>query len=707
MTKRPTKTNGPRIDGLTVDAYAKAKKLKPTWLRKEGLSDTTFGGRPAVRISYRDFDGTERTARFRLSLVGDRFRSARGAKLSLYGLPHLKSARTAGYVVLAEGESDPHTLWSRGFPALGLPGARSWRESWAAHLAGIPKIFVVIEPDRGGEAVLNWLAKSSIRHRAFLVRLGGAKDPSELYLKDPAQFKKNFLSALKVAVPWSESQHPEEKDESEAKDSSAGASQASQLIAIADSAQFFRSTDDKPYARIPVNGHHENWPVKSASFKHWLARKYYETERTAPRSQSMHDALNVITGRALYDGEQRAVFTRVGEEGKRLYLDLGDANWRAIEISSSGWSVVNESPVRFRRAHAMSALPEPVQGGSVSELWPFINVRSQNDRILTASWLVTALRARGPFPVLALHGEQGSGKSTADRVLRSLVDPAIANVRSAPGEVRDLMITANNCHVVALDNLSHLPDWLSDALCRLATGGGFSTRELYSDEEEIVFDAMRPILLNGIGEVTSRADLMERTVMLSLPSIPKGERMPEDEFWPRFTDAQPRILGALLDAVSAALRDVANLRLGELPRMADFAKWSTAAEEALGFMPFAFECAYAGNIEDAQAIVVESSPVGTYIRKFVDGEDRIGWSGTASELLDELGRLRTASSRWQGSWPKSANGLSAAIRRLAPNLRALGIFVEFIRQPGTGERVIKIYRKWGIPSSPSSQPSHG
>jgi hypothetical protein len=521
MKKGAAKTRKNLPAGLTLAQYAKAKRLEPAWLRKQGLSDGKFNGKPAVRIPYRDPDGTECAARFRLSMVGDRFRWQTGDRPCPYGLWRLKQMRSANYIVLAEGESDPHTLWSHGFPALGLPGANSWREPWAAHLAGISKIYVIVEPDRGGEAVLKRVAKSSIRHRAFPVRLDGAKDPSELYLKDPAHFQKNFRAALKAAVRWSGSQQPEDKDDPDADNSPVRASQASQLIAIADSADFFRSTDDKPYAAIPVNGHRENWPIKSAGFKGWLCRTFYESERTVPRSAAVQDAMSVLTGRALYEGKQRAVFTRVGESGENMYLDLGDPNWRSIEITSAGWRVVNESPVCFRRARAMSALPEPVRGGNISELWPFINARSLSDRILIVSWVVTALRARGPFPVLALHGEQGSGKSTADRVLRSLIDPSTANMRSAPCDIRDLMITATNSHVVALDNLSHLPDWLSDALCRLATGGGFSTRELYSDEEEIVFDAMRPILLNGIGEVTSRADLMERTVLLSLPSIPK------------------------------------------------------------------------------------------------------------------------------------------------------------------------------------------
>jgi hypothetical protein len=274
-------------------------------------------------------------------------------------------------------------------------------------------------------------------------------------------------------------------------------------------------------------------------------------------------------------------------------------------------------------------------------------------------------------------------------VLRSLVDPSIANMRTSPRDIRDLMITARNSHVIALDNLSHLPDWLSDALCRLATGGGFSTRELYSDDEEVVFNAMRPILLNGIGDVTTRADLMERTVMISLQAIPKNQRLPEAEFWRSFEGARPRILGVLLDAVTFALGEIESVKLNELPRMADFAKWSTAAEESFGFWPGSFQLAYESNLEDAHAVVLDSSPVASLLRKFLERDEHSKWVGTASELLEKLGNLRSSGDSGHG-FPKSANGLASALRRLAPNLRATGIVIEFARKPGTGERLIKI-----------------
>jgi len=195
--------------GCTLAQYATSKKLPLEFLRTLGLTDM-YMGRPVVRISYRGPDGAEIAVRFRVALAkpaegdDDRFRWRSGSKVKLYGLWRLPAAREAGYAVLVEGESDCHTLWHHGVPTLGIPGARNWQEEWAAHLDGIGTIYVVIEADTGGEAVLKWLAKSRLRERVRLVRLAGAKDPSELHGRDPDGFRAAWDGALAASVPWSQ-----------------------------------------------------------------------------------------------------------------------------------------------------------------------------------------------------------------------------------------------------------------------------------------------------------------------------------------------------------------------------------------------------------------------------------------------------------------------------------------------------------------------
>jgi hypothetical protein len=184
---------------------------------------------------------------------------------------------------------------------------------------------------------------------------------------------------------------------------------------------------------------------------------------------------------------------------------------------------------------------------------------------------------------LLLHGEQGSAKSTTERVLRTIVDPNHSPLRAAPKEERDLMVACHNSRVVAFDNLSGISDQLSDALCRIAYGTGLAQRELYSDSEEVVLDACRPIALNGITELATRGDLLDRTILVDLAPITEERRLPDKALNGRLEALAPGILGALLDAVSVALRRLPDTKLARLPRMADFTLFVTAAEEALGW----------------------------------------------------------------------------------------------------------------------------
>jgi hypothetical protein len=242
------------------------------------------------------------------------------------------------------------------------------------------------------------------------------------------------------------------------------------------------------------------------------------------------------------------------------------------------------------------------------------------------------MRPTGPYPVLILQGEQGTAKSTAAKVLRLLIDPSAAPLRTAPRDERDLMIAARNGWIIALDNLSGLSSWLSDALCRIATGGGVSTRELYSDTDEVLIDVQRPIILNGIDDIATRQDLIDRSIIINLETIADNKRKPEAEFWRFFNTCKLAILGALLDRVSRALQQLSDTRLANLPCMADFAVWVTAAEPESE--KHQFITAYRGNRQSAIESGLEGSPVATALREVINPNSP--FEGTATELLNRL-----------------------------------------------------------------------
>ena len=361
--------------------------------------------------------------------------------------------------------------------------------------------------------------------------------------------------------------------------------------------------------------------------------------------------------------------------------------WGAVEIDATGWRVIDNPPVRFRRAAGMKPLPIPVSGGSIETLRPFLNVQSDTDFVLVVAWALAVLRDRGPYPVLVLSGEQGSAKSTFSAILRALLDPNTAPLRALPREDRDLFIAASNGHVLTFDNVSGLRPWISDTLCRLATGGGFAVRQLYTDQDEVLFDAARPVILNGIEDIVERPDLADRGLFLTLEPIPEERRRPEAELWAAFDDERPRILGALLDAVVEGLKRLPETRLPKLPRMADFAMWATACETAI-WPAGTFWSAYCSNRDAAVEDVIEADPVAAAVRALMSA--RTEWKGTASNLLVALGEVveeRIAKSK---TWPDNPRALSGRLRRAATFLRKIGIEVDFTKEGKARTRIVHI-----------------
>jgi hypothetical protein len=481
-------------------------------------------------------------------------------------------------------------------------------------------------------------------------------------------------------------------------ESERGPTQAEILIGIAtEGADLFHASDDTAFANVQINGHRETWAVRLKGFRRWLTRKFFEATNGAPSTEAMQQALNLIEARAHFDGPERAVHIRVAGLDDKIYLDICDRDWRAIEIDGAGWRIIDTPPVHFRRAAGMKPLPVPVAGGSIDDLLPFLNLKPGDpdkpnpDFVLTVACLLAALRNRGPYPVMALAGEHGAAKSTFAAIFRALIDPNSAPLRALPREDRDLFIAANNGWVLAFDNVSGIPNWTSDTLCRLATGGGFSTRQLYTDQDEILFEAARPIMLNGIEEIVTRPDLIDRAIILMLDAIAREKRRPEEEFWAEFEAARPAILGALLDGVATGLRRLPNMQFEALPRMADFARWAAACETSM-WPAGTFMAAYAGNIENSVDSALEAHAVGAAVLEMMAPLEK--WSGTAKTLLTALTNEVGEATSHRKSWPKNPRAMSGHLRRASPLLRDRNIDVKFEREGHSRKRTIHI-RKLG------------
>jgi len=461
-------------------------------------------------------------------------------------------------------------------------------------------------------------------------------------------------------------------------------SQATELINLAKEVELFHNPEGDAFASIVNNGHKETWSLTSKDFSEWLSQQYYKKHRSVCSSQATREAIDTLRGMAKFEGAKKKVYLRIAEEGGTIYLDLCNDNWDVIEIDKNGWRKSKNHEIKFRRSGGMSSLPLPVPCNpkeGIEKLRQFINVEDvQNDANfqLVVAFLLSSLQPCGPYMALVLYGEQGTGKSTMVRVLRSLIDPNQAPLRKSTKTTDDLMVMAKHNFMIVADNLSYLNDDLSDDFCRLATGGALTKRQHYTDDQEITLEATRPIILNGIDEFVYRGDLVSRSIVINLPVIGDKKRETEKAFNARFEKAKPEILGALLSAVSEALKNQESLKMEENQRMADAWHWISAGVSAFGWQPQEIIKHFKESHDEVSAGILEGSPLYGPLMKLVD-EPQVKfnkWHKTPTETLQKLGELLSDDRKTPKGWPSSSRVLSSQLKRLAPQLRCVGIGVE-------------------------------
>lgn len=618
----------------------------------------------------------------------------KGIRRVPYRLPELLAAHSDATIFICEGEKDVERLRALGFVATTNPmGAGKWRDEYSDLFLG-REVVIIPDNDKPGhdhsQAIAHSLhGKASSIQIIDLPGLSDGGDVSDWL--DAGGSEDALCQMIESAPKWTPASTNTANQSTSAQTSKA---KKADLIELArQKAEFFHDADNKHYASVKVGPHVETYPIESKAFKIWLARIHYEAYGVPLYGEAQKEAIETLLAIAQFEGKKQSVHLRLAEYGGGLYFDLCDDEWRIVEITPAGWQVIQstDSPVVFVRRQAMQALPEPVKGGDVSELRKFLNVEEDATWTLIVCWLVMTFHPSGPYPILSVCGEQGSAKTTACRMLRIVIDPNKADLRAVPKDERDLMIAASNSWLLGYDNLSGLSQELSDTLCRVATGAGFATRTLHTDSEETIFSVRRPILTNGITDAANFPDLLDRTVSVNLRAIPDSKRREEQELWAAFNEARPRILGAMLSAVSHALKHRQSVKLDRRPRMADFARWAVAAEKALGLKEGAFFEAYDSNRSSSNEIALDTSPAAE-IREFMESLTANEWKGKASELLKALNSMvmnKGEEPKEKSGWPKAPNALVGRLRRIAPNLRAIGIDVDCGRTNAGSQITIK------------------
>ncbi|MEE1929462.1 ATP-binding protein [Streptomyces sp. TRM 70351] len=433
--------------------------------------------------------------------------------------------------------------------------------------------------------------------------------------------------------------------------------------------RFVISTDGRPYA-VALDGPNIALPLRGRTgVRQRLARAFADAYPGEVASQSaLADAMTVLEGIA-EDTDPTPVHLRVGRAADgAVVVDLGTADGRAVVISPGSWTVRDRSPVLFRRSGAMAPMPEPVRDGDgLAQLHALVNMDTPAFRQLVA-WLAAAWIPDIPHPALVCKGEQGTGKSKAAQMFINLIDPSPAAKRSQPRDEKAWSRQAFTSWALCLDNVSTIPPWLSDTLCKAVTGDGVVDRALYTDDDVVVLTFRRVLAMTTIDAGALAGDLAERVLMLDLNLIEAHQRRSEEELDAAFGTARPAALGALCDVLAAVLAELPHVRLESMPRMADFARVLAAVDRTQGWNTLGDYLATSANVaSDA----LEGDPFAMAISHLV--EQAGTWQGTAAQLLDALptpGPVRPP------NWPKDATRASGRVKRLAPLLRSIGVAVD-------------------------------
>lgn len=435
----------------------------------------------------------------------------------------------------------------------------------------------------------------------------------------------------------------------------------------------FTTDDQHSYLRVHRDDRIKLYSIHDPALEDALIREYMDTTNEVPSIQPIRDAIRAKSAWAkLTPGR---VWLRVGEHQGNVFYDLANDQGEVVEVSLGGWQLTTVPPINFVTAAGAMPLPHPAQKGDLRVLFDIFSNLSRKQAILVIAWLFGAMRPTGPYPLLALHGSKGSGKSMLTKTLRAILDPAASPMVALHKSPRDFWAHAKVNRLICYDNISALSQEMSDALCQVCTDGSFAMRELYTTSTNHIVRATRPVILNGITTgLASKSDLADRAILINLPSI--ASRISNKKLERQLARALPGILGGLYYAVAGALSRIGSVEVDGDLRMVDFAEWVLAGEKDLPWGAGEFMAAYQENIEELKVAAVDEDAVATAVEELLEGRDV--WSGTPTECLEALSQQAsvTAGVKISESWPKAPNKLSERLRRAQADLEAAGITME-------------------------------
>jgi DNA-binding transcriptional MerR regulator len=444
----------------------------------------------------------------------------------------------------------------------------------------------------------------------------------------------------------------------------------------------------EPYAAVKIKEHLETLNLNHMRFRNWICKAYYEIEGSIPNSESITNALNILEANAEFDGKIKELHLRVAydtseEEGTTqtirttIFCDLTNKEWEAIKIAPEKWTI-EKAPILFRRHNAQPHVypAKNYPPDIFDKFMKLLNVKGDGRQLLLKCYIITLFIPEIDKPILMLHGDPGGAKFTLQELVKTLVDPSSVLTFALPRDIFELVQQLDHNHVAYYDNISRIPDWISDQFCRASTGGGSSKRRLYTDDDDKIYNFKRCVGFNGVNLAATKSDLLDRGLIIRVERIDDKVKQKKEKIWQEFEKLRPQLLGYIFDVLVKVLemRQTTSIEFEKLPRMADFAEVAEIISRCMGNKDNQFIDAYYDNIKLQTEEILETSLVASAILKFMD--DRKEWNGNATELLEQLDHVVSQKTLKNKFWPKASNSLSRRMNEVKTNLREVGLVIE-------------------------------
>jgi hypothetical protein len=500
-----------------------------------------------------------------------------------------------------------------------------------------------------------------------------------------------------------------DKENSNDKDEKGGKkesqSTANALIELAvERCQFFLDERGDGYAILTDKNIQRTLKLRGKLFPRWLANTFYKTTGRAASKEALSTAILILEAKA-GESDPRELFNRFAMDDKTIYIDMADKRWRAVKVTADGWEILEKPTAMFRRYSHQQALPDPGAGGKLSDIHRHLAIKSNDDKYLLEAYLVACAFSNVPRPAITFYGPQGASKTTTARCIKAITDPSLLKSVDLGRSAAELAQNLDHHGVPCLDNLTSIPQWAADMLCRAITGGAFSKRELYSDDSDIILSFMRPIIITGINIPTHAPDLLDRLLLIELERVLPRKRMDEATFWARFDKDKPQLFGSLLDAMVGTLQHLPNIKLPRMARMADFTRIACAYAEYAGIGSKKMLAIIMRHASRQTEEVLAADAVATAIFDFI--KEKESWTGTATELLRLLNN--SAPKPRPHDWPTQPNLLTRKMNILRTTLNQAGVGFVTERRGRKSDRKLILGYKVKPPSVSSAslkQPVH-